>query len=81
MAKYGLVTTGYTPRLALSSVGRWNDGVKRHTLYTCCGTQQDGWGIVDEASPGGVAIFNMVSPTGPITSNGWQSCPSLGSKP
>ena len=67
MAKYGLVTTGYTPRLALSSVGRWNDGVKRHTLYTCCGTQQDGWGIVDEASPGGVAIFNMVSPTGPIT--------------
>lgn len=49
----GLVSnTGNTPsgdaKPALNVVRRWNDGVQRHTLFTACGTQQDGWGIYND---------------------------------
>ena len=42
----GLVAANWSPRPAKATVARWHDGVKRHTLYTVCGTQQDGWGLV-----------------------------------
>lgn len=42
---YGLVTSGGTAKTALAQVSRWSDRTNRHTLYTVCGTQQDGWGI------------------------------------
>lgn len=43
--KYGLTTTTNTAKTARTTVGRWNDGVRRHTVYTVCGTGQDGWGL------------------------------------
>jgi predicted esterase len=48
---YGLVNDDFTPRLAAGVVARWNDGKKRHTVYTVCGTGQDGWGLVNLQSP------------------------------
>jgi hypothetical protein len=44
---YGLFDSNYAAKKAAASVSRWNDGVKRHTLYTVCGTTQDGWGIIN----------------------------------
>lgn len=44
---YGLFDANYAAKKAAASVARWNDGVKRHTLYTVCGTTQDGWGIIN----------------------------------
>lgn len=41
----GLTTTGNVAKTARSQVARWNDRVKRHTVYTVCGTTQDGWGL------------------------------------
>lgn len=43
--KYGLTTTTNTAKTARTTVGRWNDGVKRHTVFTACGTTTDGWGL------------------------------------
>lgn len=43
--KYGLTTTANSAKDARATVKRWNDGVNRHTLYTACGTTQDGWGL------------------------------------
>lgn len=43
--KYGLITSGGTAKTALAQVTRWSDRTLRHTLYTICGTGQDGWGI------------------------------------
>lgn len=45
--KYGLTTTTNTAKTARATVGRWNDGVKRHTVYTVCGTTADGWGLTN----------------------------------
>jgi len=45
MTKYGLVDSEGAPKAALARVSRWNDKTVRHTLYTICGTNQDGWGI------------------------------------
>lgn len=46
MAKYGLVKADGSQRLAYFKVDRWNDNITRHTLYTCCGTSADAWGMV-----------------------------------
>ena len=42
MGTYGLTTTTATPKPALTTVTRWNDGVRRHTLYT---VGEDNWGF------------------------------------
>ncbi len=46
MPKHGLTTTSNSNKTARATVARWNDKVKRHTLYTVCGTSQDGWGLM-----------------------------------
>jgi hypothetical protein len=56
---YGLVNDNFTPRLAAGVVKRWNDGKKRHTVYTACGTGQDGWGLVNLSSAR--AIFDATT--------------------
>ena len=45
---YGLVTAAGTAKPARASVARWNDGKKRHTIYTACGTSQDGWALYND---------------------------------
>lgn len=44
----GLIKADGTEKTALSTVRGWNDGVNRHTLFTACGTQQDGWGFYND---------------------------------
>lgn len=44
MANYGLVTTGFTEKLAYSDIARWNDNIRRHTIYTVSDSLQDIWG-------------------------------------
>lgn len=51
MSNYGIVTTGYTEKTALAEVSRWNDNIKRHTLYTVCSTLQDIWGLYKGVRP------------------------------
>lgn len=46
----GMVTPTWSPRPARAKVGRWKDTQKRHTLYTACGTTQDGWGYAPPAN-------------------------------
>lgn len=46
--KYGLTTTTNTAKPARASVARWNDGKKRHNVYTACGTTQDGWALYND---------------------------------
>lgn len=48
---YGLANDNFTPRLAAGVVARWNDKKVRHTVYTVCGTSQDGWGLVNYNTP------------------------------
>jgi hypothetical protein len=48
---YGLLNDNFTPRIAAGVVARWNDKRVRHTVYTVCGTSQDGWGLVNLKSP------------------------------
>ena len=75
---YGLVAANGTPKAALSQVARWNDRTKRHTLYTICGTQQDGWGLFNDpgtqaARDGLLALLRWV------TGNNSLTLPSAGS--
>lgn len=51
MSNYGIVTTAYTEKAALAEVARWNDNIKRHTLYTVCDTLQDIWGLFKGVRP------------------------------
>lgn len=44
-SSYGLVTAGYAERLILAEIARWNDNIKRHTIYTVGSTLQDPWGL------------------------------------
>lgn len=55
---YGLVTAGYTERLILADIARWNDNIKRHTLYTIGTTGQDPWGM----RSGNRAVINGPAP-------------------
>lgn len=45
---YGLTTAADTAKPARAAVSRWNDGKKRHTIYTACGTGQDGWALYND---------------------------------
>ena len=58
--KYGLTTTTNTAKTARSTVGRWNDRVKRHTVYTVCGTSQDGWGLINRPPSGSLQEAGLV---------------------
>lgn len=51
MSNYGLVSTTYTERPALAEVARWNDNIRRHTLYTVCDSMQDIWGLYKGVRP------------------------------
>lgn len=64
-AKYGLVDSSGTAKPALAKIGRWNDKTVRHTLYTVCGTNQDGWGIFNTPADSGeraawLALYNQI---------------------
>jgi hypothetical protein len=56
-AEYGLSAANNTPKLAQAQVTRWNDRVRRHTLYTVCGTAQDGWGLYNDPGVEGRAFL------------------------
>lgn len=45
MPKYGIIRADGTPKPAAAQLLRWNDRTNRHTLYTACGSQNDGYGI------------------------------------
>ena len=49
---YGIAKTNGSKKAAHNAISRWNDGVKRHTIYTCIGTQQDTWGMVNGVRSG-----------------------------
>lgn len=51
MGSYGLVTTTFIEKPALAEITRWNDNIKRHTLYTVCDSLQDIWGLYNGARP------------------------------
>lgn len=51
MSNYGIVTTAFTEKAALADIARWNDNIKRHTLYTVCDTGQDIWGLYKGVRP------------------------------
>ena len=63
MTKYGLIRADGTQRPAYFKASRWNDGVKRHTLYTCCGTFANAWGFNNGMRTGvdGVPITSLLS--------------------
>lgn len=42
---YGIVKADDGQKLSYNGTKRWNDGIKRHTLYTCIGTTTDTWGM------------------------------------
>lgn len=67
--KYGLTTTSNTAKTARATVGRWNDGVKRHTVYTVCGTSQDGWGLINRPPAGSLQEAGLVGLIRQITGN------------
>ena len=72
---YGLFDSAYTAKKAAATVARWNDGIKRHTLYTVCGTTQDGWGIINiptdpVALAAKKALWYQVGGTDPIPPDG-----------
>lgn len=47
-AKYGITTAAGESKPAATTVARWNNGGKRHTVYTVCGTTQDAWGLYND---------------------------------
>jgi len=73
----GLVSANGTEKDALTTVRRWNDGVNRHSLFTACGTSQDGWGFYnDPGNPAGrTALLAMVNSV--LTEGGLPTLTSL----
>jgi hypothetical protein len=68
----GLVSSNFTPKAAKAQVARWHDGVKRHTIFTVCGTQQDGWGLVSTdmnaaEQAAALALYQQLGGTGTPT--------------
>lgn len=63
MANYGIVKSDGTPKQAYFKADRWNDTIKRHTLYTCCGTSADPWGMIKGIRTGvnGVLVTALAS--------------------
>jgi hypothetical protein len=51
VSSYGIVTSTYVEKSALAEVARWNDNLKRHTLYTVCDSLQDIWGLYKGQRP------------------------------
>jgi hypothetical protein len=51
MGNYGIVSSGYNEKPVLADIVRWNDNIKRHTLYTVCDGLQDPWGLVKGTRP------------------------------
>lgn len=51
MGNYGIVTSGYTERPVLADVARWNDNIRRHTVYTVTDSLQDIWGLFNGKRP------------------------------
>ena len=51
MSNYGIVSSNFFEKLAVTDIARWNDNIKRHTLYTVCDGMQDPWGLYKGARP------------------------------
>lgn len=56
--KYGIVASNNSAKLARTQVARWNDNVKRHTVYTVVDSGQDNWGVYRD--PGTVTGRNAL---------------------